>query len=63
MDKKWTAVIKPKKKMFDLNLKEVYKYKDLIWLFVKRDIKTRYKQTVLGPLWFIIQLICIINFS
>lgn len=55
MEKHWTAIIKPKKKMFDLNLKEVYKYKDLIWLFVKRDIKTRYKQTVLGPLWFIIQ--------
>lgn len=55
MSKKWTAVIKPKRKMFDLNLKEVYKYKDLIWLFVKRDIKTRYKQTILGPLWFIIQ--------
>ncbi len=55
MEKKWTAVIKPKKKMLDLNLKEVYKYKDLIWLFVKRDFKTRYKQTVLGPLWFIIQ--------
>ena len=55
MEKKWTAVIKPKRKMFSLNLKEVMKYKDLIWLFVKRDIKTRYKQTVLGPLWFIIQ--------
>ena len=55
MEKKWTAVIKPKKKIFDLNLKEVIKYKDLIWLFVKRDIKTRYKQTILGPLWFIIQ--------
>ena len=55
MDKKWTAVIKPKKKMLDLNLKEVYKYRDLIWLFVQRDIKTRYKQTILGPLWFVIQ--------
>ena len=55
MEKKWTAVIKPKKKIFELNLKEVYKYRDLIWLFVKRDIKTRYKQTVLGPLWFILQ--------
>ena len=55
MEKKWTAVIKPKKKLFDLNLKEVYKYRDLIWLFVKRDFKTRYKQTILGPLWFVIQ--------
>lgn len=55
MEKKWTAVIKPKKKLLDLNLKEVYKYRDLIWLFVKRDFKTRYKQTILGPLWFVIQ--------
>ncbi len=55
MEKKWTAVIRPKRKLLDLNLKEVWKYKDLIWLFARRDIATRYKQTVLGPLWFIIQ--------
>lgn len=55
MDKNWTAIIKPKKKIFDLNLKETFKYRDLIWLFVTRDFKTRYKQTILGPLWFIIQ--------
>lgn len=55
MEKKWTAVIKPKKKVFDLNLKETFKYRDLIWLFVTRDFKTRYKQTILGPLWFVIQ--------
>ena len=55
MEKKWTAVIKPKRKMLDLNLKEVFKYRDLIGLFVARDFKTRYKQTVLGPLWFVIQ--------
>lgn len=55
MSKQWTAVIKPKNKLFDLNLKEVFKYKDLILLFVQRNFKTRYKQTVLGPLWFIIQ--------
>ncbi len=55
MEKKWTAVIKPKKKLLDLNLKETFKYRDLIWLFVARDFKTRYKQTILGPLWFIIQ--------
>ena len=48
MEQKWTAVIKPKKKAFDLNLKETFKYRDLIWLFVTRDFKTRYKQTVLG---------------
>ena len=55
MEKKWTAVIKPKKKVFELNLKETFKYRDLIWLFVTRDFKTRYKQTILGPLWFVIQ--------
>ncbi len=55
MQKQWTAVIKPKKKLLDLNLKETFKYRDLIWLFVTRDIKTRYKQTILGPLWFVIQ--------
>lgn len=55
MEKKWTAVIKPKKKTFELNLKETFKYRDLIWLFVTRDFKTRYKQTILGPLWFVIQ--------
>lgn len=55
MDKKWTAVIKAKDNPFRLNIKEHWKYRDLIWLFVKRDFKTRYKQTVLGPLWFVIQ--------
>lgn len=55
MAKQWTAVITPKRKLLDLNLKEVWRYRDLIALNVSRDFKTRYKQTVLGPLWFIIQ--------
>lgn len=55
MAKKWTAIIEPPKKLVDLKLKEVWKYRDLILLFVKRDFTTRYKQTVLGPLWFLIQ--------
>ena len=55
MEKKWTTVIEPQKKLFDLNLKEVWQYKDLIWLFVKRDFTTKFKQTILGPLWYIIQ--------
>ena len=55
MEKNWTAVIKPKKKLLELNLNEVFKYRDLIGLSVRRDLKTRYKQTILGPLWFIIQ--------
>ncbi|MDY6367791.1 MAG: ABC transporter permease [Clostridia bacterium] len=53
-EKKWTAVIKAKDNPFKLNIKEHWKYRDLIWLFVQRDFKTRYKQTVLGPLWFVI---------
>ena len=55
MEKKWTTVIEPKSSLLDLKLKEVWKYKDLILLFIRRDFKTRYKQTILGPLWFIIQ--------
>ena len=55
MAKKWTAIIEPPKKLMSLNLKEVWQYRDLILLFVKRDFTTRYKQTILGPFWFIIQ--------
>lgn len=55
MEKKWTTVIEPQNRLLDLKLKEVWKYRDLISLFVQRDFKTRYKQTILGPLWFIIQ--------
>ena len=50
----WTTIIKPKTKLLDLNLKELVQYKDLIIMFVKRDFKTMYKQTILGPLWIII---------
>ena len=52
---KWDLVVKPKSSNFQLNLKEVWAYKDLIWLLVKRDITSVYKQTILGPLWMIIQ--------
>ena len=55
MEKKWTTIIEPKKKLFDLRLKELWEYRDLVYLFVKRDFSTKYKQTILGPLWFIIQ--------
>ena len=50
----WDFVIRSKRKIFDLQLREVLRYKDLIFLFVKRDFVTLYKQTILGPLWFII---------
>ena len=54
MDNNWTTIIKPKTGWFDINLKELIQYKDLIVMFVKRDFKTMYKQTILGPLWIII---------
>lgn len=53
-DEKWDLVIESKRKMFDLQLREVIRYRDLIVLFVKRDFVTQYKQTILGPLWFVI---------
>ena len=52
---KWLFEISPKNNLFDLNLKEVWQYKDLLFLFVKRDIVTVYKQSILGPLWYLIQ--------
>lgn len=51
----WLYEIKPKTSNFSLNLKEVWQYRDLLMLFVKRDIVTVYKQTILGPLWYFIQ--------
>ena len=50
----WSEIILPKTSWFKLNLKEVWDYRDLIWIFVKRDIVSVYKQTVLGPVWFFI---------
>ncbi len=47
--------IKPTSSLFELNLKELWAYKDLIYMYVKRDIVTFYKQTIMGPLWFVIQ--------
>jgi len=51
----WTEIIKPKANLLDIRLGEVWNYRDLLVLFVKRDFVARYKQTVLGPLWNIIQ--------
>ena len=53
--KEFSTVIVPKTGWFDLNLKEVWKYRDLIVLFVKRNFVSQYKQTILGPAWAIIQ--------
>ncbi|MDR3062475.1 MAG: ABC transporter permease [Dysgonamonadaceae bacterium] len=51
---KWTTIIKPTTGLFDVDFKELIRYKDLGRMFVKRDIVTQYKQTILGPLWFFI---------
>lgn len=55
MEEKFTTVIVPKSKWLDFHLKEVWKYRDLVLLFVKRNFVSQYKQTILGPLWAIIQ--------
>ena len=52
-DQHWTTIISPKKTWFELNLKEIWAYRDLISIFVRRDIVAIYKQTILGPVWFL----------
>ena len=54
-DSEWDIEIKPHDKLLDLKLRELWHYRDLIWLFVRRDFVAQYKQTVLGPLWHFIQ--------
>jgi len=51
----WLYTISSKRKLIDFNFKEIWRYRDLLVLFVKRDIVTVYKQTILGPLWYLIQ--------
>lgn len=54
-EQRFETVIRPKSGWFDLKLNEVYDYRDLVFLFVKRNFVSKYKQTVLGPAWAIIQ--------
>ncbi len=51
----WDIEIEPTTSLFKLNLKDVWRYRDLLWLLVKRDFVSFYKQTILGPLWFFLQ--------
>jgi lipopolysaccharide transport system permease protein len=51
----YTTVIKPKNRLFEVDFKEIWQYRDLFSMFVKKDIITQYKQTILGPAWFFIQ--------
>lgn len=52
---KWDIVIERQRSLFRLDLNELWRYKDLLMMYIKRDIVTFYKQTILGPLWFFIQ--------
>ena len=54
-NEEWSTVIKPSNKLLEVNMKEIWDYRDLISLFIKRNIITQYKQTILGPLWFVVQ--------
>ena len=54
-EQNWDLIITPHKKWYDLQLGDVWRYRDLIILFVRRDFVAQYKQTILGPLWFLIQ--------
>jgi lipopolysaccharide transport system permease protein len=51
----WTEVIEPRTRLLDLRLRELWRYRDLVMMFVRRDFVANYKQTILGPLWFFIQ--------
>jgi lipopolysaccharide transport system permease protein len=52
---KWTRVIRPERGLFAIPLREIWAYRDLLILLVRRDFVAMYKQTILGPLWFVIQ--------
>ncbi len=54
-EENWDLVIKPQSHLLDINFRDIWSYRDLLYMFVKRSIITMYKQTVLGPLWFFIQ--------
>lgn len=51
----WSLIIRPHNRLFDLHLDDLWRYRDLLWMFVRRDFVAVYKQTILGPLWFFIQ--------
>ncbi|RYZ96171.1 MAG: ABC transporter permease, partial [Sphingobacteriaceae bacterium] len=63
-DQTWDLEIKPHNSAFDLHLNDVWKYRDLLGLLVRRDFVSFYKQTILGPLWFFVQpLVTTITYS
>ncbi len=54
-NEQWTTILRPKSGWFDLHVKDLWRYRDLIALFVRRDFVAVYKQTILGPVWFLLQ--------
>lgn len=54
-EEKWDLIIKPKSSLLDIDFKEIWRYRDLLGIFIKREVVFFYKQTILGPLWFLIQ--------
>lgn len=54
-EEQWSTVIKPRERLMQVDFKELWRYRDLCTLFVRRNITTQFKQTILGPLWYIIQ--------
>jgi lipopolysaccharide transport system permease protein len=55
MKEQWDLIIRPYRNLFDLNFKELWQYRDLLGMFVRRDVVTVYKQTILGPIWYFLQ--------
>ena len=54
MNESWDKIVRPKRHLFEIDLKEVWNYRDLLMLFVRRDFVAKYKQTILGPFWFVL---------
>ncbi|MBN8656075.1 MAG: ABC transporter permease [Anaerolineae bacterium] len=54
-NEEWTLILRPQRSWWDLRLGELWRYRDLVWLFVWRDFVSTYKQTILGPLWHVVQ--------
>ena len=54
-EQRWTRVIRPRTNLLDIDLKNVWRYRDLIYMYFKRDIVVQYKQTILGPIWYFVQ--------
>lgn len=63
-EKEWDLVLQPKRGLFDIPIKEIIEYRDLIFLFIRRDFVIKYKQTILGPIWYLVSpLISAIMYS